>query len=147
MSPNGGPLFVLDCSVTMSWCFTDEISAYGEQVLDSLERGWAHVPSLWLLEVTNVLSLAERKGRLQSVEADTFARRLMQLPIHVEAGASMRSCLGLLHLTRSYELTSYDARYLHLASVHALPLATLDKRLRAAAHAHGVPLFDPAFDG
>jgi hypothetical protein len=39
--------FVLDCSVTMAWCFLDEKNEYVDTVLDSLREGEALVPSLW----------------------------------------------------------------------------------------------------
>jgi predicted nucleic acid-binding protein len=42
-------------------------------------------------------------------------------------------------------LTVYDAAYLELALREALPLATLDEALAAAARAEGVPLVGSAF--
>lgn len=56
--------FVVDNSVVMSWCFADEESQYAEAVLESLESAEAVVPSVWPLEVGNVLLVAERKKRL-----------------------------------------------------------------------------------
>lgn len=56
--------FVLDCSVAMAWCFEDEITEYSEAIFDSLAESKAVVPSLWLLEVANVLLLAQRKKEL-----------------------------------------------------------------------------------
>jgi predicted nucleic acid-binding protein len=41
---------------------------------------------------------------------------------------------------RSFQLTAYDAVYLDLARREGLPLATLDKGLRAAAVKAGVAL-------
>ena len=42
------------------------------------------------------------------------------------------------------DLTAYDATYLELAMRRRLPLATLDRALRAAAHAEGrmMPMFE-----
>jgi hypothetical protein len=36
--------FVLDCSVTMGWCFESEADAYARNVLDSLVHAAAGVP-------------------------------------------------------------------------------------------------------
>ena len=38
---------VLDASVTLTWCYPDEHSAYAYRVLDLLEKVPASVPSLW----------------------------------------------------------------------------------------------------
>lgn len=57
-------VFVLDCSVTMGWCFEDEQSEYCDEVLSSLTAAEAVVPVLWLCEVVNVLAVAERRNRI-----------------------------------------------------------------------------------
>ena len=46
----------------------------------------------------------------------------------------------ILRLARELRLTSYDALYVDLAQREGLPLATLDKGLRAAAAKAGVAL-------
>ena len=47
--------FVLDNSVVMSWCFKDEENQYADNVLDYLSDATALVPSVWPLEVMNIL--------------------------------------------------------------------------------------------
>jgi hypothetical protein len=47
--------FVLDTSVTMAWCFEDEMDAYSREVLEQLAGDGALVPALWPIEVVNVL--------------------------------------------------------------------------------------------
>lgn len=39
-------IFVLDCSVAMSWCFHDEQSHYADAVSDALREHQALVPAL-----------------------------------------------------------------------------------------------------
>ena len=46
----------------------------------------------------------------------------------------------VLALARTHRLTVYDAAYLELALRVDAPLATLDRKLAAAARAAGVPL-------
>jgi predicted nucleic acid-binding protein len=47
-----------------------------------------------------------------------------------------------LSLGRAQNLSAYDAAYLELAMRRGLPLATLDQRLRNAAAAVGVQLYN-----
>ncbi|MBS0655504.1 MAG: type II toxin-antitoxin system VapC family toxin [Verrucomicrobia bacterium] len=55
MSPHNGFHFVLDCSITMAWLFEDETTQYTETILDQLSTHTAIVPTIWPLEVANVL--------------------------------------------------------------------------------------------
>ncbi|PYT79312.1 MAG: hypothetical protein DMG40_16580 [Acidobacteria bacterium] len=56
-----------------------------------------------------------------------------------QTSASMRE---LVALARTYQLTVYDAVYLELARRGGLPLATLDKSLRAVTSEAGVKLLE-----
>lgn len=75
--------FVIDNSVVMSWCFKDEENQYADDVLDYLSNATAHVPSIWPLEVVNVLLVAERRKRLFESDSVRFISLLYQLPIHL----------------------------------------------------------------
>ena len=95
-------------------------------------------PSLWDLEVVNVLLLAGRRGRITESQTARFVTLLSQLPIHSNsADADMGAVLAA---GRHHGLTPYDAAYLVLAEREGIPLATTDGKLRAAAQAAGVPL-------
>lgn len=48
---------------------------------------------------------------------------------------------AMIDLAREHRLSVYDAAYLELAIRRQLPLASLDRQLRAAAVASGVALF------
>ena len=78
--------FVVDNSVVMSWCFEDEGNIYADAVLESLESREAFVPTIWPLEVGNVLLVAERKKRLTQAAVVRFLALLGGLPITVEYG-------------------------------------------------------------
>src|SRR5262245_57060006 len=101
------PAFVLDSSVTLTWLFKDESSAKSQQLLEQLESHSAIVPALWLLEITNVMVLAERKGRLSSAESDEFIEELTKLNIDVEPEMEDRVYTDILPLSRKHQLTSY----------------------------------------
>jgi predicted nucleic acid-binding protein len=125
--------FVVDNSVVMSWCFKDETNNYADTVLDKLSETTAIVPSIWPLEVVNVLLVAERRKRLKQADSVRFITLLSQLPIVVEHEWPEKMMTDLLALGRATNLSSYDASYLDLAMRKDCPIATLDNRLMDAA--------------
>jgi predicted nucleic acid-binding protein len=131
-------MFVVDASVTLAWCFEDEESGDGDAVLDRLERESALAPAHWPLEVSNALRTAERRGRLESTDLPRLRALLDALPIEIAPLELSTAISGVLEAARAYALSAYDAAYLHLASTRALPLATVDARLRAACARAGV---------
>jgi predicted nucleic acid-binding protein len=133
--------FVLDNSIVMSWCFQDEASKYADAALETLEASEGIVPSIWPLEVANVLLVAERKRRLSRADTARFVTLVRSLPILVEEETPDRILGEILDLARQYGLSSYDASYLDLAIRTNLPIATLDRDLRKAAKRCGVPLW------
>lgn len=135
--------FVLDCSVTMGWCFEDEADTYARNVLESLAYSAAIVPALWPLEVANVLLGAERRRRIGRADSARFLELIGQLPVTVAASPDLQELPGLIALGRERGLSAYDTTYLRLALREGLPLATRDRGLRTAARAAGVPVFAP----
>lgn len=135
-------LFVLDNSVVMSWCFEDEANDYADFVLEKLTAARAIVPSIWALEVVNVLLVAERKERIKHADSTSFLTLLLQLPIEIKQDIHCAAMFELLLLGRSRSLSSYDLAYLNLALHSGCPLATLDQKLIAAAEETGVPLLN-----
>ncbi len=133
--------FVIDNSVIMTWCFEDEVSEYADAVLDSLTNAVAIVPSIWPLEVVNVLLVAERRQRLSQTASVRFLTLLAELPIEVELGQFEKRMGELLVLGRANHLSSYDASYLELAMRQGVSIATLDQQLIEAARQVSVPLF------
>lgn len=132
--------FVLDASVTMAWCFADEVNAYTETVLERLQSSAVLVPAIWPLEVANVLLVSERRQRLTQAQTTRFVELLQALPITVDHG--QKGLDLLLALGREHKLSAYDAAYLELAVRSGLALATQDARLSAAAKAIGVSLVE-----
>ncbi len=132
--------FILDCSVTMSWCFEDESGKYAASVLDAMADSEVQVPLIWPLEVANVLLVAERRRRITPVASATFVRHLSGLPITVASGVHDLFD-WVLPLARSVGLSAYDAAYVGLAQETRLPLATQDRSMRNAARKVGVELF------
>lgn len=73
--------FVLDNTVTMAWCFSDEATELTKTLLSRLSNlaDSAIVPALWLYEVVNVTELAVRKGRITEEKARIFLESLADL--------------------------------------------------------------------
>ena len=135
-----GESFVVDNSVVMSWCFKDETNQYADAILDCLSEATAFVPSIWPLEVVNVLLVAERKKRLNEADSVRFITLLSQLPIIVAHERPERMMKDLLALGRSNNLSSYDASYLDLSMRKGIPIATLDTRLITASKKTNIPI-------
>lgn len=130
--------FVLDSSVTIAWCFLEEITAEAISVMEALNTAKALVPSVWPLEVANVLTIAERRGRIRAGEVRQVVILLNTLPIQVDDDTSRYALSDILTLARTHRLSAYDAAYLDLAMRRSLPLATLDQSLRRCAESLGV---------
>jgi len=137
-------VFVLDCSVTMSWCFEEESEngMYAEHILKRLKTENAVVPRLWHLEVLNVLLASERRRRISTQESDNFLEYLSLLPIQTDSMPVTIRDNEVLTLARKYQLSSYDTAYLALAVGEGLQIATQDRGLVAAAKALDVWLGD-----
>lgn len=133
--------FVLDASVVMAWCFEDEANIYADAVLDRLRENRALVPSIWPLEVANVLVAAERRKRITKAEGVHFIELLRQLPIQVDLSSEQRIFDAVLNLACEHTLSTYDAAYLDLAMQTGHQLATLDSALRQAAARSGLTIF------
>jgi len=133
--------FVLDASVTLAWCFEDESNEYTDAILESLEFAEAFVPSVWPLEVTNALLVAERRKKLTKAASVRFLELLQELPIAVEQELPEKIFGEIISLAREHHLSTYDASYLSLAMRMGIPLATQDLSLRRAAARSGVELY------
>ena len=134
--------FVLDATVTMAWCFPDEVTPLSEAILDRLSNltDTASVPALWLYEVINVTELAVRKGRISEQKAQEFLNIIAGMPIGIESPTRNQVLNTVRGLASRYRLTGYDAAYLELAIRLKLPIATFDVALANAAHIAGVEL-------
>ncbi len=135
------PALVLDCSVTLSMAFAEEFDDYSRQVFETIRTGGALVPSLWHLEVANILSSGVKRNRLAHAEALRFLTLLARHPIETAAEDVSFPAANFYELAQRHTLTAYDAAYLRLALSSGLPLASKDKALNAAARAAGVALF------
>lgn len=130
---------VLDCSMTMAWLFEDEKTKKSEVLLTHLSEDYsARVPALWAWEVSNVLLVAQRRKRITRAQASGFLSMLQVLPIRMDEKALHLAHDATYELALEQDLTAYDAAYLEIALRRQLPIATLDKKLNAAAKELGL---------
>jgi predicted nucleic acid-binding protein len=135
---------VLDPSMALSWYFEDECSPAADALLDRVAEDGTVVPSLWRLEIANGLQIALRRGRINRAFRDRTLAELGHMAITTDPDTDSYAWTNTLQLAERFQLTVYDAAYLELAQRRSLPLATLDKPLRAAAGTMGIMLFDAA---
>ena len=135
---------VIDASVALAWCFRDERTEATATLLERVQTDAAAVPSLWHLEVANVLALAERRGRITPAESTELIALLETLEIVVDDETPSRALGRVLDLAREERLTAYDAAYLELAMRLGLPLASKDADLCDAAERLGVSVLRAA---
>jgi predicted nucleic acid-binding protein len=83
--------------------------------------------------VANVLEMGVRRGHIASSFRDATLADLELLPIQTDPDTDKFAWRATAHLAGKHELTVYDAAYLELALRRGLPLASLDRELRAAA--------------
>ena len=127
--------FVIDCSVFLAWCLADEDDPAATDAMHRLTDEGGVVPQIWWHELRNALLVNERRGRITAQQVADTLTDSAGLGIEIDAEHDEAAVLGL---ARQHNLTVYDAAYLEVAFRRGLPLATLDRRLAAAATAIGI---------
>ena len=123
---------VIDSSVTLAWFFEDERTARCDALMRHVATEGAVVPSLWRLEIANALQMAVRRNRIGASYRDQSLISLRAFPIVVDGETDLHAWERTLGLAERCRLTLYDAAYVELAQRLQLPLATLDREVRAA---------------
>jgi predicted nucleic acid-binding protein len=132
-------VFVVDASVTLTWCFDDETTDASQSLLRRLLVEGGLAPGHWPAEVANGLLSAERRGRIAAGKLVAARAALSAFPIEV-VPMDLGSGLAAMEVALARDLTVFDAAYLTLAMSRGLALATRDERLAAACRAAGVAL-------
>jgi predicted nucleic acid-binding protein len=130
---------VIDSSITLAWFFEDERTDRADDLMRHVARAGAIVPSLWRLEIANALQMAVRRKRITSDFRDASLADLRTFPIAIDSETDRNAWEATLTVAERCNLTLYDAAYLELAQRVRLPLASLDKDLRAACRVVRVP--------
>ncbi len=128
--PYGLPALLVDARVLAGMVFRE---AWYEQARQHIEDRHLHAPHLILHEISSV---ALKKWRRQEAHAlDGLALALQQrMDLHTV------DPMPAFALAQQYQLSAYDAAYLHLATQLHCPLATFDDALDRAARLHWAQL-------
>ncbi|MDB5580819.1 MAG: hypothetical protein JWR80_5995 [Bradyrhizobium sp.] len=129
---------VLDASMAITWLFDDERSEAAHNIMLRVVADGAIVPSLWRLEIANVLRNAVRRGRCDEAFVERSLARLDRFRITVDDETDLHAWSATREISREQGLTPYDAAYLELALRKQRPLASCDGDLVAAAQRRSV---------
>lgn len=129
---------VLDASMTINWLFKDERTPAAHEVMKRVVADGAVVPSLWRLEVANMLRNAIRRRRCDEDYVARSLSRLERFRITIDDETDRHAWAETRMLSREEDLTVYDAAYLELALRRGLPLASRDRDLIAAAERRSI---------
>jgi predicted nucleic acid-binding protein len=130
---------VLDCSLALAWAVPDEGSKAAERLLSRIDKEsklW--IPPLWWYELSNALTVAQRRGRLNDSDALRLIELYRRLPLFTDTLLGAEAVFRFRSLAQRYNLSAYDAAYLELAQRKGVALATLDADLAKSARKAGV---------
>ena len=127
---------VIDASVAIAWRLRDQDgTTFADAVVERIAIEEAVVPDLFWHEVRSVLLREERTGRIEVGAADDHMQAIRLLPLSTDGDQGDGQITAL---ARSHRLSGYDAAYLETAMRRRAKLATLDRKLAAAAAGEGV---------
>lgn len=129
----------MDASVGFAWVYQGQATPETDHLLNEVAAGaTVIVPALWFLEMSNVLLMAQRRGRLTTSQRKVAMEKLNAMQLTVDEEGTRHAFGKTSELADKYGLTIYDATYLELASRRSLPLASRDESLRKAAKQCGL---------
>jgi predicted nucleic acid-binding protein len=136
--------WVLDASLALAWALPDETSRQADRFLARVTReSTLWVPALWWYEIANALTTARRRHRVAEEDTLRLVELYGTLPLETDVQVGRDAVGRLRTLAEEYSVSAYDAAYLELAQRRLLGLATLDRRLHAAARRAGVRVIRP----
>ena len=129
---------VVDASIALAWSLDDETDNRADEALTIVEHSGALVPTLWTYEIANSLIHFVRRSRIDGDRARLILSALSRLEIVAVPPEASDWYVETDALAMKHGLTLYDAAYLQLAVAVRAKLASVDKKLFAAALAEGV---------
>lgn len=129
---------VIDSSAAISVMLNETIPGDVYRAISRAMYTEVIVPSIWALEMSNVMTMLVRKGRLTISQRDSELRNPGLLPIELDNTDTEVAWTTIVDLADRHLLTCYEAAYVELAIRRQLPLASLDTAMTRAARAEGV---------
>lgn len=135
--------WVLDCSSLASLFLPDESSLKVRSFFADLpEDNSFWIPALWWYEMTNVLTVAERKKRLNHADVYKIISLFDQFNLNTDNALGTEFSHRIYELAKTYKLSAYDATYLELAIRKKAGMVTLDNQLINATKIAGITTFN-----
>jgi predicted nucleic acid-binding protein len=126
--------WVVDCSFSAALFLPDESSKYVKEFFIKLKKDdELYVPSLWWYEITNVLLVSEKRGRLNHVDAIKVLSLFEKIELETDKTNGIYYSREIFKIAQYNNLSVYDAVYLELAIRKVAGLASLDNQLIKAA--------------
>jgi predicted nucleic acid-binding protein len=126
-------LIVIDASATIALLLNeDRIFENSERLFDSLDEP-VIAPNHWVAEVGNALVINVRRGRVALDQFSYMVEQLVRLEIRVNATPTYEEMAAIAGQASEWNLTYYDAAYVHAALASDASLLTLDRKMRLAA--------------
>ena len=136
-------MIVVDASLFVAWLLNEPSHGPADKLWDVLAADTLFVPSRWPDEVASALLRAVKANRIELSEVDAIDQRIASFDYRFAEPMPVEDINGLVRDAMQFNLTVYDATYLRLARDRGLPLATLDRAMRAAAERLNIPLLPP----
>lgn len=133
-------MIVLDASLVIAWLMTEKLPAGDTDAYSDLSDNVLVVPSHWPLEISNALRSRIKSNRISISDFHDIVERFDLLNVEVQSPLELDEIGHLAQFAVTHELTTYDAAYVQLALQRRVPLATLDRAMRAAATKLNIPL-------
>ena len=120
---------VLDASAAVTGLLRHEGSA--SELVSNVARGAtsAHVPDLFVAEVTNALAVRCRASRWPAATAGRALEVVLAWPLVIQECRTLAG--AALETAAQFEISAYDAFYAVLSTRLDVPLVTADRKLAA----------------
>ena len=129
---------VIDASVAIAKRLRDQDGTpFADAVVERVAVEEAVVPDLFWHEVRSVLLREERNGRIEVNATEGHMQAIRLLPLSTDGNQNDDQIAAL---ARRHRLSGYDAAYPETALRRGAKLATLDRKLAAAAAREGVSI-------
>lgn len=126
-------MIVVDASLFAAWLLNESRPGPEDALWDRLAAETLIVPSHWPNEIANALRRAVQMKRLRADEIEPVAERIRPFDVNLVPPTAIDDIGRLASDALSNDLSAYDMLYVRLAKERQLPLATVDRAMRAAA--------------
>lgn len=123
------PTIIIDSSVAIKWYLSDETDDQAFKIADSFSNKSTliAVPIHFFYEVGNILKTASKKLRINSEDAASAFKGLLELDFI--AYSSKELLKAALEKSIDLDLSFYDASYIALSDYLQIPFYTADLKL------------------